>query len=431
MLEPRPIQRVLVADRGEVGARLVRAVSAAGVESIAVYADADAEAPHLDEAAYSVRIPQPEHGDPYMDPVGLVTAALDSGADAVHPGFHGLGRSAEFARIVHNVGLAWLGPRLDDLEWTLDRSMARHHARDAGLELLPSSPLLHDPLDADAWCDRFSLPVVVRNGRRGAGRSVVAHDVATARRAIFQAGSNGAFIERALQSARHVVIMVVGDGDGSAVHVGEHEASVRGPGGARMRECPSPGLSVPEREKLCMQASDFLAAWRFLGVGAVHFLVGPDGRPWFSDVDASLAEGFALHDLVYGTDLVGAQISLAAGEELGWDQDEMAPEGHSVELVVCATTKGKLKRFEFPDAPGLDAIATVGSLVDPAVDPVLARIRARAPTRHAALVRVRAALQAAKIAGVETDIDACVSLLADRATWDGDTASRVIDRKPT
>jgi acetyl/propionyl-CoA carboxylase alpha subunit len=257
---------------------------------------------------------------------------------------------------------------------------------------------------------------------------VVARDVATAREAIVAAGAVGAFIERALKSARHVVVMVVGDGDGSAVHVGEHESSVRGPGGAQMRECPSPGLNPADREKLCMAAADFLAAWRFLGVGAVRFLVGPDGRPWFSDVDAGLAEGFALHDMVYGTDLVGAQISLAAGEELGWDQEEMAPDGHAVEIVVSALSKGTLTRFDFPDAPGLDAVATVGTLIDPAVDPVLARIRARAPTRHAALVRVRAALAVAKVSGVETDIEACALRLADRGVWDGDTASRVIDR---
>ncbi|MBM4393092.1 MAG: hypothetical protein FJ090_18365 [Deltaproteobacteria bacterium] len=428
MLEPRTISRVLVADRGEVGARLVRAVEAAGLESVAVFSDEDAEAAHLDEAAFAVRIPPSLAGDPYMDAVGLVTAALDSGADAVHPGFRGMGRNVEFARIVHNVGLAWLGPRLDDLEWTTDRAVARHRARDAGLELLPSSPLLHEPADVAAWCERFGFPVVVRSGRRAVGRTTVARDVATAERALAELGPTGGFVERALASARHVVVVVIGDGVGNAVHVGEHEASRRGPAGARLRECPSPGVDAALRERLCPAAADFLAAWRFLGVAAVHFLVGPDGRPWFSDADAGLPEGFGLHDMVYGVDLVGAQVSIASGEELGWDQSDVELEGHAVEVVVSALRAGKVKRLVVPDAAGIDSVLAVGSAVDPGRDPVLMRIRTRAPTRHAALVRARAMLEVVKIHGVATDIDACLEMLADRAVWDGATSARVTDR---
>jgi len=428
MADARPIQRVLVADRGEVGARLVRAVEAAGLESVAVFADADAEAPHLDEAAFAVRIPATGTTDPYLDAAGIVSAALDSGADAVHPGFHGLARSAEFARTVHNVGLTWLGPRLDDLAWSLDRSAARARARDAGLELLPSSPLLHDPEAVDAWCDRFGFPVVVRPGRRSHGRTVVAFDKATARRAVAEAGEVGAFAERALAEARHVVVVVVGDGVGSAVHVGEHEASLRGPAGVRLRECPSAGVDAALREKIGVGAADFVAAWRFFGAAGVHFLIGPDQRPWFLDVDPGLPEGFALHDLVYGTDLVGAQVALAAGEDLGWDQAEIVASGAAAEVAVALTGRGRLKRFELGETTLVDSIVAEGQRVDPARHAILARLRAKAPTRHAALVRLRAALEACVIEGVPTDLAECVTLLADRGVWEGRTARRVVDR---
>lgn len=431
MADARPIQRVLVADRGEVGARLVRAVEAAGLESVAIFADADAEAPHLDEAAFAVRIPNSGLGDPYLDPAGIVTAALDSGADAVHPGFHGLARSAEFARTVHNVGLTWLGPRLDDLAWSLDRSAARARARDAGLELLPSSPLLHDPAAIDAWCDRFGFPVVIRPGRRGPVHTVVAYDKATARRAVLDAGEMGAFAERALTEARHVVVVVVGDGVGNAVHVGEHEASQRGPAGVRLRECPSPGVDAALREKIGVGAADFVAAWRFFGAAAVHFLIGPDHRPWFLDVDPGLPEGFALHDLVYGTDLVGAQVALASGEELGWDQEEIVANGSALEVAVALLGRGRLKRFELGDPTEVDTIVAEGQRVDPARHAILARLRTKAPTRHAALVRLRAALAASVIEGVRTDLAECVELLADRAVWEGRTARRVVDREPS
>lgn len=428
MGDVRPIQRVLVADHGEVGARLVRAVEAAGLESVAVFADADADAPHLDEAAFAVRIPSNGLGDPYLDPAGIVSAALDSGSDAVHPGFHGLARSAEFAITVHNVGLTWLGPRLDDLAWTLDRATARNRARDAGLELLPSSPLLVEPSDVDAWCERFGFPVVIRPGRRGLGRTVVAFDQQTARRAVLNAGSVGAFAERALAEARHVVVVVVGDGVGNAIHLGEHEASLRGPAGVRLRECPSPGVDDALREKIGVAAADFVSAWRFFGAAGVHFLIGPDQRPWFLDVDPGLPEGFALHDLVYGTDLVGAQVALAAGEELGWDQEEIEAKGTAAEIAIALTGRGRLKRFSLGDAAEVDCIVAEGQRVDPGRHAILARMRAKAPTRHAALVRLRAALAASVIEGVETDLAECIALLADRSVWEGRTARRVADR---
>ncbi len=428
MTDTRTISRVLVADRGEVGARLVRAVEAAGLESVAVFSDADADAPYLDEAAYAVHIPYAGVGDPYLDADGLVTAALDSGADAVHPGFRGLARSEVFARTVHNVGLTWLGPRIDDLAWTLDRARARARARDAGLELLPSSPLLFLEADVVLWCERFGFPVVIRPGVRGAARSAVAHDLPSAKRALAAAGEVGAFVERALAEARHVAVIVVGDGAGDAVHLGEHEASVIGPAGVRLRECPSAGLDPTLRAKLGQSASDFVAAWRYFGAASVHFLIGPDGLPWFLDVDPGLPEGFALHDMVYGTDLVGAQVSLAAGEDLGWDQDDIAPKGAAAEVSIALRGRGRLKSFSFPNRDLVDTIVSEGQRVDPAHHAVLARLRVHAPTRHAALVQVRAQLEAARIEGVQTDLAEVVALLAERNLWEGRTARQVVHR---
>ncbi len=428
MSDVRPILRVLVADRGEVGARLVRAVAAAGLESVAVFSDADSDAAYLDEAAFAVHIPSTGPGDPYLDAEGLVTAALDSGADAVHPGFRGLARSEVFARTVHSVGLAWLGPRIDDLAWTLDRSRARARARDAGLELLPSSPLLHAEADLPNWCDRFGFPVVIRPGVRGAARSVVAHDLATARRALAAAGMVGAFVERALPEARHVAVIVVGDGAGNAIHLGEHEDSIMGPAGVRLRECPSSGVDAELREKIGMGAADFVAAWRFFGAASVHFLIGPDNVPWFLDVDPGLPEGFGLHDLVYGTDLVGAQVALAAGEELGWDQEDIRCKGAAAEVSIALKGRGRLKSFHFANRDAVDAIVSEGQRVDPVHHAILARVHVHAPTRHAALVHLRAILDGATIDGVQSDLAECVEMLADRSLWEGRTARRVVQR---
>ncbi len=427
----RPIQRVLVADRGEVGVRLLRVLEANGLEGIAVFSDADADAPWLDSAAYAVRIPPSPSGtlDPYMDPAGIVSAALDSGADAVHPGLHGLARSADFARTLHNVGLMWLGPRLDDLTWTVDRVLARARAREAGLEILPSSPLLFDPDAVEAWCERFGFPMVIRPGRRLAMRSRVVHDRSSARRAVAEAAEVGVFAERALPEARHVAVVVVGDGYGNAVHVGEHELSLLGPAGVRLRECPSAGVDGALRARIGQGAADFLAASRYFGVGAVHFLIGGDGLAWFLDVEPGLPEGFALHDKVYGVDLVGAQVALASGEELGWDQDDIAPDGCAAEVAIALRRRGRATRLEFADPACVDTAVSVGQRVDPARYPILARVRVSAPTRNAALVRLRANLEGAVVEGVETDLAACVELLADLAVWEGRTARRITDRR--
>ncbi len=420
----RPIQRVLVGCRGDVGARIVHAIEALGIEAVAAYDDAEPEAPHIDAAAYAVHV---SGVDPWRDPMSLVSAAMDSGADAIHPGIVGLARSGEFARIVQNVGLAWIGPRAEHLEDFADRGIARARARDAGLEVIPSSPSLEDADEVVAWIERFGAPVVLRPSRRGGGPAMRFESTAAAIARVRLGLGAAIVVERGIADARHVVFVVVGDGEGNAVHVGEHERSVGDGFGVLLRECPSPGVDAARRNAVGCAAADFVAAFDYLGVGGVEFLVGTDGLAWFIDFDPGLPEGFGLHDAVYGVDLVQAQVALAGGEDLGWSQEDIEPGKYAVELLVCATGPGVIERISFGEGADVSTRCAVGMAVEPALDPVIARVRVTGPSRHSALVRAKAVVERADIEGLPTNLPRLASLLGRREVWDGATRVGLID----
>jgi acetyl/propionyl-CoA carboxylase alpha subunit len=414
----RPIQRVLVGCRGDVAARIVGAVERAGLEAVAAYTDRDANGAHLDLAAYAVRIMSPGPGDPWRDQARLVGAALDSGADAVHPGIVGLARDAEFARSVLSVGLAWVGPDADHLELFEDIPDTRARARDGGLEVIPTSAVIESAEEAVPWLDRFGVPLVMRSPRRGSWRPRRLATRAEARRNF--ASAPGPFLlERGLPGARNVIVLVIGDGEGNAIHLGEHERVRYMRNRIVFRDCPSTGLSPEQRDKLGTAAAEFVSGFCYRGVGGVEFLVGADGHAWFVDFDPGLPEGYGLHDAVYGVDLVSAQIQLAAGEDLGWDQAEIEPKGHTVELLLLAEGAGRVQSLEFPEGILVSTALTEGSVVAPKDDPVLARIRVSAPTRHAALVRARGALTRTVLHGVPTNLASLVAMLGERAIWEG------------
>lgn len=424
----RPIQRVLVGCAGELGARIVHAVESGGMEAVAAFDDRTAGAPHLDAAAYAVHLPG---STPFADPLSLVTAAMDSGSDAVHPGIGGLARSGAFARSVESMGLAFVGPRADHLDRFADRTVSRAAARDAGLEVIPCSAALVEPEDVVAAVERFGVPCALRPARRGGGPAMRFGDLVEATARAKLGFGAPVLVERSLERPRHVVVVVVGDGEGNAIHVGLHERSVGDGRRVLMRECPAPALGPEPAARLGAAAAEFLASIDYLGVGGVEFLVGPDGRAWFTDVDAGLPEGFGMHDAVHGIDLVQAQVALASGEALGWSQDEIGSHGHALEIVVTAVGPGTLEVFR-PGGGGDDAVVIVtgyaeGAAVDPAVDAVLVRARVTAPTRHAALVRAKAVVEATRIEGVPCDLDRVRSVLVRRDTWEGDTWVGMLD----
>lgn len=420
----RSIQRVLVACRGDVGASVVASIEAAGMESVAVYTDIDAGMPYLDDAAYAVRLGE-EEGDPYALPMRIVSAALDGGADAVHPGLGPLARSPDAARTIMNVGLAWIGPPWQHLALCADRAEVRRLAREGGLEVVPHSGVIEGRGAGEEQLAHFGPPVYLRPADRGRGGRL-ARTTDEARAALAALCGAPFTVERAIVPARHLVVLVIGDGQGNVLHVGAHERSVVDGRRIRMRECPSPGLDAAAQERLGALSVRFAAALRWQGVGGVEWLIGPDGTPWLHDLHPGLPGGYTLHDAVYGVDVVQAQIQLAAGETLNWDPAELRPSRHAVEVLVCATGAGEILEMDLPEDATVATAYGPGCHVDPARDPVLARVRVDGPTRHAALVRARAALEQVRVVGVPHDTPRMLDLLGQRDVWDGRTHTTLL-----
>ncbi len=419
----RTIQRVLVACRGEAGAAVARRIEASGLEAVALYADADAEDSWLDEVSYATRIAT-DDGDPYQDGWKIVSAALDAGCDAVHPGTSPVATRAEHAHMVLNVGLAWIGAPPAALEACADRAEIRRRARELGLPVLASSPPLADRTEVPAWIAKLGEPARVTSARRGrpAWHSGVAEPLDAA---FERLAGDPVVVERYLPHVRHVLVGVVGDASGNVLLLGDHERSLVRDGLVRVRESPAPPLDARQRARIAEALPKLVTALGVAGVGAVELLVGEDGRWWLHDVVPALFDGFALHEEVYGLDLVHAQCRLAAGETLGWRQDEIASAGVGAELTLCATGAGELEEFSLPD--GASTVRVEGGRVDPARDPILARLVVGGPMRHALLVRARAALEHAKIVGVPHDTAALAALLADPRVWEGRTETGLFE----
>lgn len=405
-MEQRTLARVLVGCGGDAGARMVHTIEAAGLEAVAAYTDQDADVPYLDDAAYAVHVAS------YAEDLAVLSGALDAGADAVHPGTSPLSRDGTFAQMVHNVGLLWIGARLDLLD--RDRVHTRHQARTIGVEPLATSPTLSGPEEALLWLQRLGPPLRWK-GPRAPSRRI--DTITVGQQILADASAYPSIIERAIPDARHIVMIVVGDGQGNAIHILEHERSLLDGERVVVRECPSPAVSPALREQLGDAAARYAQELRYLGVGAVEFLLDAQGRFWFYDFIPGLPEGFPLHDLVAGVDLVGAQLALAQEEGLGWDQLEIETGRYAIELSLLATAAGEVEDVVLPE--DLDGTPLVIAGQSVAAQAPLLTFRVQAPTRHAALVRARVQLAAVQITGVPHNREQLSGLLAQPAFWEG------------
>lgn len=419
----RRMDRVLVADRGEGALTVARRIEAAGLEAVVVYADADAADPWLDDVAYAARIATEPGGDPYRDNLKLVSAALDAGCDAVHPGIGPGALDAELAHMTMNVGLAWIGATPQTLTACADRFALRRGVKELALPVVAQTAALTTLAEGETWLAKWHGPLRLSRGR---GEGSIIEDTAGLA-AILGDAPAPYHLERHVPGARHLLVAVLGDGSGAALTLGMHERTVRHAGRVRLRESPVFGLPDGVAEKIEEAARKVASVLGLVGVGAVEILVGTDGRWWVHDVVPALFPGFTLHEEVYGLEMVHAQIRLAAGETLGWSQDEIQAAGAGVELTVEATSSGALTSFELPDSVMVSTTRVEGSEVDLARDPLLARVLVTGPMRHAALVRARAALEEVRVEGVEHDTARLLDLLGDPRAWAGELSAGLLD----
>ena len=423
------ITKLLVANRGEIAARVIRTAHELGIATVAVFSDADAELPYVALADEAVRLPGAAPADTYLRGDLLIAAARATGADAVHPGYGFLSENAGFARDCAAAGLTFVGPSPEAIAAMGSKTEAKAMMAAAGVPTLPGVTIdAHTDLRAEAA--RIGFPVLVKAAFGGGGRGMrivstpheLAEAVASARREAASAfGDDTVFLERYVVDPRHVEVQILGDAHGSVVALFERDCSIQRRHQKIVEECPSPVVDVVLRGELSAAAVAAGKALGYTGAGTVEFVMDDTGAFWFLEVNTRLQVEHPVTELVTGLDLVALQLRVAEGEPLPAEVTEARIHGHAIEVRLYAEdvpagflpATGTLHRFRIPDGVRVDAGVADGSVVGPHYDPMLAKVIAHGATRAAAARRLRRALRGAQIHGVVTNRDLLVAILAD------------------
>lgn len=425
---------VLIANRGEIAVRVIRACAEAGYTSVAVYADQDADALHVRLADQAVGLGGDTAATTYLSIDALLAAARTSGADAVHPGYGFLSESAEYARAVEAAGLIWIGPSPDSIDALGDKMTARRIAQRVGAPLAAGTDEpLSGPEEAVAFAEEHGLPIAIKAAFGGGGRGLKvvrelsevadAFDAAT-REAIAAFGRGECFVERFLESPRHIEVQVLGDGQGGIVVVGDRDCSMQRRNQKLIEEAPAPGLTGDQRTRFHDAARAICAEVQYRGAGTVEFLLAADGTISFLEVNTRLQVEHPVTEEVTGIDLVREQFRIAFGEGISFSETP-APKGHAFEFRINAEdpgrgflpSPGRVDALRIPGGPGVrwDSGIEAGDVVQPAFDSMIAKLIVRADDRDAALVRARRALHELSVEGPATVIPFDLLALDDEA----------------
>ncbi|MER6109727.1 acetyl/propionyl/methylcrotonyl-CoA carboxylase subunit alpha [Streptomyces hirsutus] len=444
-------ETVLVANRGEIAVRVIRTLRSMGVRSVAVFSDADADARHVREADTAVRIGPAPAAESYLSVERLLEAAARTGAQAVHPGYGFLAENAGFARACAEAGLVFIGPPADAIALMGDKIRAKETVRAAGVPVVPGSSgsgLTDDQL-ADA-AREIGVPVLLKPSAGGGGKGMrlvrdperLAEEIAAARReARASFGDDTLLVERWIDRPRHIEIQVLADGHGGVVHLGERECSLQRRHQKIIEEAPSVLLDGATRAAMGEAAVQAARSCGYRGAGTVEFIV-PGGDPssyYFMEMNTRLQVEHPVTELITGLDLVEWQLRVAAGERLGFAQEDVRLTGHAVEARICAEdpsrgflpSGGTVLRLREPQGEGVrtDSGLSEGTEVGSLYDPMLSKVIAYGPDRASALRRLRAALAETVTLGVPTNAGFLRRLLAHPAVVSGDLDTGLVERE--
>ncbi len=435
--------RVLIANRGAIAVRIIRTLRSMGMESVAVYHEADRESLHVRAADLRISLGAGSVRDTYLNPQKLLAAARDVGASALHPGYGFLSENAEFVRLCESAGLLFLGPTADQIEAFGLKHRARALAEASGVPLLPGSELLQDIDDAVATAARLGYPVMLKSSAGGGGVGMALCRDPAALRAAYDSvmqvsennfASSSLFLERFIECARHIEVQVFGDGCGEVIAIGERDCSLQRRNQKVVEEAPAPNLADELRNRLQETAVQLLAPLHYRSAGTVEFIVDSvSGEFFFLEVNTRLQVEHGVTEAVYGVDIVRWMLELAIGTlpPLRDTAASLRPVGHSVQARVYAEDpykqfqpcSGLLSTVTLPQAESgrlrIDHWIEAGIEVSPLFDPMLAKIIAVGADRAAALATLAEALQATDIYGIETNVDYLRGLLSLPALREG------------
>jgi acetyl-CoA carboxylase biotin carboxylase subunit len=429
--------KILIANRGEIALRVLRACQELGIPTVAVHSTADADAMHVRLADESVCIGPPPARDSYLNVPALLSACEITGADAVHPGYGFLSENARFAEILTEHNIQFIGPKAEHIRLMGDKIEAKRTAQRLGIPVVPGSDggITSDD-DALSIARRIGFPVLVKASAGGGGRGMkVAHledDLATAlatarseAKAAF--GDDAVYLEKYLQRPRHIEIQIVGDGRGNAIHLGERDCSLQRRHQKVLEESPSPALNTAARDVIGATVAKAMRELKYLGLGTVEFLF-EDGQFYFIEMNTRIQVEHPVTEMITGLDLVLEQIRIAAGGQLPLQQTEVEFRGHSIECRINAESPttflpspGRIMSYHPPGGLGVrvDSAVYQGYTIPPFYDSLVGKLIVHGKTRTECLMRLKRALDEFVVDGIETTLPLFQRLVRNQDISDG------------
>ncbi len=442
------MRKVLIANRGEIALRIVRACRELGIRSVAVYSDPDAQAPHVRAADEAVHIGPAPATESYLRGDHLIEVAKRVGADAIHPGYGFLSEREWFAKAVADAGLIWIGPPASAIAAMGSKTAARTLAIKAGTPVVPgTTQALKDAAEAERLATEFGFPVLLKAAAGGGGKGMrVVHEVGEIANALASAqreaknafGDDAVYIEKYIDGPRHVEIQVLADSHGNCIALGERECSIQRRHQKMVEEAPSVAVNPALRKKMGDAAVAAAKAAGYVNAGTCEFLLDKNGSFYFLEMNTRIQVEHPVTELVMGIDLVQWQLRIARGERLPF-LESPEPKGWAIECRITSEdpangflpSTGRITHLQLPAGPGVrwDGGIEAGSVVGLSYDPMLAKLIVYAPTREAAIERMERALQELVIGGVETSREFHLRVMADAEYRAGDVTIQWLEQR--
>ena len=439
--------KVLIANRGEIALRVLRACHRLGIASVVAYSEADRDSRAVQLAEEAICIGPAESRRSYLSAPALLSAALVTGADAIHPGYGFLSEDENFAEITRAHGLTFIGPSPEVLERFASKAATRTLLQKHGLPTIPGSGMLRDDNHALAEAERIGYPVLLKPSAGGGGKGMrmvrsprELQQAITVCRSEAQAafGDDSLYLEKWLEENRHIEVQVVVDRYGNGVHVGERDCSVQRRHQKILEEGPTPALDPARRQALAESAIRAVVAAGYENVGTLEFLLDRDGNYYFIEINCRIQVEHPVTEMLSGMDLVAEQIRIAAGEPLGYTQADVTLRGHAIELRINAEDSendfrpqaGMVETYLPPGGPGvrMDSHLYSGYEVPPYYDSLLGKLVCWGPDRETAVARARVALDELVIDGLVTNVPLHRALLSHETFLNGEFTTNLLDR---
>ncbi|SMP52726.1 acetyl-CoA carboxylase, biotin carboxylase subunit [Neorhodopirellula lusitana] len=441
-------QRILIANRGEIALRVIRACREMGIESVAVYSQADSESMHVKLADRAICVGTARSADSYLKIDQIIAAAEVAGVDAIHPGYGFLAENAQFNEMCRSSGFEFIGPSPTAMEKLGDKNTARSMAVAQNVPVVPGSDgLISDFENAAVTAREIGFPVLIKATAGGGGKGMrvaetedvlVSQLEAARNEAIAAFGNGGVYLEKFVESPRHIEVQVIADTHGNVCHLFERDCSVQRRHQKLVEEAPSADLPQDRREAICDAAVRMIAGADYAGAGTVEFIVDKDYNFYFIEVNARIQVEHPVSEMVTGVDLIQEQIRVAAGLPLSFRQEELTCTGAAIECRINAEdptknfqpSPGKIESMFVPGGLGVrfDSHVTGGYSVPPYYDSMIGKLIVHRPTREMAIATMKRALQELQVQGIKTTVPFHQWILNDPSFLDGSVDTKYVDR---